>query len=83
MFDGISDFNALHSRKHDQEVQLYAFDLLATYSDDLGELPLHLRKTHLERLLARRPEGIIVARLSAARSVPIYSAPRAEWAWRG
>jgi hypothetical protein len=27
--DGISDFNALHSRKHDHEVQLYAFDILA------------------------------------------------------
>src|SRR5215831_12149321 len=24
--DGISDFNALHSRQHDEEVQLYAFD---------------------------------------------------------
>ncbi len=24
--DGISDFNGLHSRKHDGEVQLYAFD---------------------------------------------------------
>jgi bifunctional non-homologous end joining protein LigD len=27
--DGISDFNALHSRRHDEEVQLYAFDCLA------------------------------------------------------
>jgi hypothetical protein len=27
--DGIPDFNALHSRKHDNEVQLYAFDILA------------------------------------------------------
>ncbi|WP_407114341.1 RNA ligase family protein [Bradyrhizobium sp. LMG 9283] len=27
--DGISNFNALHSRKHDHEVQLYAFDVLA------------------------------------------------------
>ena len=27
--DGISDFNGLHSRKHDDEVQLYAFDVLA------------------------------------------------------
>jgi hypothetical protein len=25
--DGISDFNALRSRKHNQEVQLYAFDM--------------------------------------------------------
>ena len=27
--DGISDFNALHSGKHNDEVQLYAFDVLA------------------------------------------------------
>jgi hypothetical protein len=33
--DGVPDFNALHSRKHDEEVQLYAFDILALDSDDL------------------------------------------------
>ncbi len=27
--DGIADFNALHSLKHDDEVRLYAFDILA------------------------------------------------------
>jgi bifunctional non-homologous end joining protein LigD len=27
--DGISDFDALHSGKHNGEVQLYAFDLFA------------------------------------------------------
>jgi bifunctional non-homologous end joining protein LigD len=27
--DGIADFDALHSRKHEEEVQLYAFDILA------------------------------------------------------
>ncbi|MHC2279953.1 bifunctional non-homologous end joining protein LigD [Bradyrhizobium diazoefficiens] len=59
--DGISDFNALHSRKHDHEVQLYAFDILAMGGDDLRPLPLHLRKTNLERLLARRPDGITIA----------------------
>ncbi|MCK1618047.1 DNA ligase [Bradyrhizobium sp. 159] len=59
--DGISDFNALHSRKHDHEVQLYAFDVLAMGGDDLRDLPLHLRKMNLARLLARRPDGITVA----------------------
>jgi bifunctional non-homologous end joining protein LigD len=59
--DGISDFNGLHSRKHDDEVMLYAFDLLALEGDDLRKLPLHLRKTNLARLLARRPEGIFVS----------------------
>jgi hypothetical protein len=42
--DGSSDFNDLHSRKHDYEVQLYAFDILALGGDDLRSLPLHLRK---------------------------------------
>ncbi|WP_346658786.1 hypothetical protein [Bradyrhizobium sp. 143] len=59
--DGVSDFNALHSRKHDREVQLYAFDVLAMDGADLRDLPLHLRKTKLQRLLARRPDGITVA----------------------
>jgi bifunctional non-homologous end joining protein LigD len=27
-FDGRSDFNGLHSRQHDKEVQFYAFDML-------------------------------------------------------
>jgi len=56
--DGISDFNALHSGKHNHEVQLYAFDVLAMDGDDLRELPLSLRKASLARLLHRRPDGI-------------------------
>ncbi|MGY4622638.1 ATP-dependent DNA ligase [Bradyrhizobium sp. USDA 4486] len=59
--DGTSDFNALHSRQHDHEVQLCAFDVLAMGGDDLRPVPLHLRKANLERLLARRPDGITVA----------------------
>jgi bifunctional non-homologous end joining protein LigD len=45
--DGISDFKGLHSRQHDDEIQLYAFDALALDSEDLRKLPLHLRKTNL------------------------------------
>jgi bifunctional non-homologous end joining protein LigD len=52
--DGIADFDALHSR---QEVQLCAFDILVEGDDDLRKLPLH---PSLQRLLARRPEGIFV-----------------------
>jgi bifunctional non-homologous end joining protein LigD len=59
--NGISDFNGLHSRKHDTEVQLYAFDCLAADGDDLRKLPLSLRKTNLARILARRIDGIHVA----------------------
>jgi bifunctional non-homologous end joining protein LigD len=59
--DGISDFNGLHSRKHDDQVQLYAFDILALGGEDLRKLPLSMRKANLARLLARRPEGIFVS----------------------
>jgi bifunctional non-homologous end joining protein LigD len=59
--DGIPDFNALRSRKQDNEVQLYAFDILALDGEDLRQLPLSMRKTNLARLLARRPDGIFVA----------------------
>jgi bifunctional non-homologous end joining protein LigD len=59
--DGIADLDALHSRKHEDEVQLYAFDILALDGDDLRGLALSMRKTNLARLLARRPDAIFVA----------------------
>ena len=34
--DGISDFNGLHSRKHDDEVMFHAFDILASDGEDAG-----------------------------------------------
>ena len=42
------------------EVQLYAFDILALDGDDLQALSLSVRKVHLSRLLARRPDGIFL-----------------------
>ena len=56
----IADFNALPSRKHDEEVQLCAFDVLAVGGKDLRNLPLSMRKMNLEQLLARRPEGVFI-----------------------
>ena len=55
--DGISDFNALHSGKHNDEVQLCAFDVLALDGEDLRKLPLSMRKANLARLLTRRMES--------------------------
>jgi bifunctional non-homologous end joining protein LigD len=68
--DGISDFNGLHSRQHNEEVQLYAFDILALDGDDLRSLPLHLRKNNLARLLARRPEGIFISQFEQGEIGP-------------
>jgi ATP-dependent DNA ligase len=59
--DGISDFNALYSRQRDEDVQLYAFDILALDGEDLRSLPLSMRKTNLAQLLRGRPDGIFVA----------------------
>jgi ATP-dependent DNA ligase len=59
--DGYSDFNALHSGRHNDEVELVAFDILALDGDDLRTLALSLRKTNLQRLLARRPDGIFIS----------------------
>ncbi|MET4170944.1 bifunctional non-homologous end joining protein LigD [Bradyrhizobium sp. LA6.1] len=68
--DGVSDFNALHSRRHDDEVQLYAFDILALGGEDLRPLPLLMRKTNLARLLRGRPDGMFVAPFEAAANGP-------------
>ena len=59
--DGRSDFNGLHSRKHDAEVQFYAFDILVSDGEDLRRLPLSMRKASLARLLARRVDGIFLS----------------------
>lgn len=58
--DGRSDFSALHSGKHNAEVQLCAFDVLQLEGDDLRTLSLSMRKAKLERLLRGRPDGIFV-----------------------
>ena len=56
--DGMPDFNALHSGKHNAEVQLWAFDVLAVDGDDLRDLSLSMRKANLDR--RGRPDGIFV-----------------------
>jgi bifunctional non-homologous end joining protein LigD len=59
--DGVSEFDALASRKHDKRAMLYAFDLLAGDGEDLRTLPLALRKAGLAELLSDQVDGIFVA----------------------
>jgi bifunctional non-homologous end joining protein LigD len=59
--DGISDFDGLHSGRHDDEMMLHAFDAVMLDGEDLRSLPLSMRTTNLARLLARRPDGIFIA----------------------
>ncbi|BAL08514.1 MULTISPECIES: ATP-dependent DNA ligase [Bradyrhizobium] len=80
--DGVSDFNALHSRRHDGEVQLYAFDILALGGEDLRQLPLTMRKTNLSRLLRGRPDGIFIAPFEGERLGRTFSRQPVAWASR-
>jgi bifunctional non-homologous end joining protein LigD len=59
--DGVSDFGALHSGRHNERAQLYAFDMLAGDGEDQRQLPLSLRKTNLARLLKHRIPGVFIA----------------------
>jgi hypothetical protein len=48
--DGYSDFNALHSGKHNAEVQFCAFDVLTMDGEDLCNLPLCVCTENLIRV---------------------------------
>jgi len=56
---------ALHSGKHNEEVQLCAFDVLVMDGDDLRRLPLSMRKANLSYACGRR--GYSSIPLSRAR----------------
>ena len=56
--DGISDFDALRCRGHDDDVTLIAFDLIELQGDDLRDKPLEHRKQRLAKLLARGDAAI-------------------------
>jgi ATP-dependent DNA ligase len=59
--DRVSDFAALHSGRHNEQAQLYAFDMLAGDGEDKRPLALSLRKTNRARLLRGRIPGIFTA----------------------
>jgi len=55
--DKFHTFNGLHSRRHDHQVQFYAFDMLVSDGEDIRKLPLTMRKANL----ARRVDGIFLS----------------------
>ena len=59
--DGRPDFDGLHRRKQNHQVQFYAFDILVADGEDVRQLPLSMRKTNLSRLFARRVDGIFLS----------------------
>jgi bifunctional non-homologous end joining protein LigD len=56
--DGLTDFNALRSRRHDHDVTLIAFDLIEWQGDDLRNHKLIDRKNRLAKMLARAGNAI-------------------------
>ena len=80
--DGISDFDTLHSGKHNDEVQLCAFDVLALDGEDLRKLPLSMRKANLARLLGRRPDGIFVSPFEQGEIGPELFRKACEFGWK-
>jgi len=68
--DGRSDFEGLHSRKQNDEVQFYAFDMLVSDGEDIRKLPLSMRKANLARLLARRVDGIFLSPFEQGETGP-------------
>lgn len=67
---GVSDFNALHSNRHNDQAQLYAFDIMSLDGDDLRDDPLHARKVKLELLLKNRRQGIFLAQFERGEIGP-------------
>ena len=65
--EGISDFNGLHSRRHDAEVEFYAFDMLVSDGDDLRKLPLSMLKANLAAIGPAALTASTERRLSRAR----------------
>jgi len=55
--DGVSDFDALHSRTADEKAIALAFDLLLS-GEDIRRQPLIERKTALKWVLRKAREGI-------------------------
>jgi bifunctional non-homologous end joining protein LigD len=55
--NGVSGFNALHSRANDDWTMLLAFDILELDRTELRHLPLVERKRRLKALLGRRDEA--------------------------
>jgi len=56
--DGVTSFNRVRYRRHDESIFLYAFDLIELNGDDLRRQSLERRKARLEIVLAKAGIGI-------------------------
>ena len=56
--NGVTSFNRVRYRRHDESIFLYAFDLIELNGDDLRRDPLEGRKETLAMILAKAGSGI-------------------------
>jgi bifunctional non-homologous end joining protein LigD len=56
--NGVTSFNRVRYRRHDESIFLYAFDLIELNGDDLRSDPLEGRKGTLEIILVKAGAGI-------------------------
>ena len=64
----------LHSRKHDHEVEFYAFDILVSDGEDLRRLPLSMRKDQPRAAAGWCVDGIFLSDFEQGEIGP-YSVP--------
>ena len=75
--DGVSDFGALHSGRHNDEVQLCAFDILVEGDDDLRSSPFICARSTLNACWHAGPKASSSERGEIA---PICFGRPARWA---
>jgi bifunctional non-homologous end joining protein LigD len=56
--NGVTSFNRVRYRQHDESIFLYAFDLIELNGDDLRRDPLEGRKATLEMILTKAGAGV-------------------------
>lgn len=58
---GVVDFDRLHSRVHDADALLYAFDLLELNGAEVGHQAFEDRKALLSKVLRKPPHGLLLS----------------------
>jgi len=70
--DGLTDFEALHSRFRNAEAFAYVFDLLMLEGADLRALPWRERRAELQRIFRRSRSGLVLSKAIVGRGPEIY-----------
>jgi bifunctional non-homologous end joining protein LigD len=71
--DGVSDFDALHSRVNDHAAFAYAFDLLLIDGADIRRAPLADRRDRLAKVLRKAQPGIRLSEHIEADGVVVFA----------